>query len=64
LLAVLNAAPRPEAVATEVNALLTILQSQAPHLRSLRLIGQPGYVLDRLAMQAAELGDDRLERVS
>jgi SecA preprotein cross-linking domain/Trypsin-like peptidase domain len=60
VLAVLATAQSAGAAPANVSALLEIVRAQAPNLRPPEPVGQPGYVLRQLSLQAAELGEDRL----
>ncbi len=51
-----SAAPANDRVA----AMLSALRAQTPHLRPPQPVGQPGYVLRQLCLQAAELADKQL----
>ena len=51
-----SAAPADEGV----SAMLSALRAQAHHLRPPQPVGQPGYVLRQLCLQAAELADKHL----
>ena len=60
VLADLATAQSAGAAAAGASALLAVLRSQAPNLRAWQPIGQPGYVLRQVCLQAAEFGEDRL----
>ena len=60
VLGTLDAAQSAGVASADVSALLATLRARAPNLRPPQPIDQPGYVLEQLATQAAELGEDRL----
>jgi hypothetical protein len=60
LLADLGRAAVYDSAESAVGAMLATVSGQAHHLRAPAPVTQPGYVLQQLCLQAAELGEDRL----